>query len=76
MVMCTLKLPPTYIFNIYIRVIGVHTTHSLVHYTLCILYYIMCVEQIGKRGISFSGSQYGSCSTTYNTLPVTKVVYN
>lgn len=34
------------------------------------------VEQIGKRGISFSGSQYGSCSTIYNTLPVTKVVYN
>ena len=35
-----------------------------------------CCEQIGKRGISFSGSQYGSCSTIYNTLPVTKVVYN
>jgi len=38
--------------------------------------YINNAEQIGKRGISFSGSQYGSCSTTYNTLPVTKVVYN
>ena len=32
--------------------------------------------RIGKLRMSFSGSQYGSCSTTYNTLPVKKVVYN
>lgn len=32
--------------------------------------------RIVKQRISFSGSQYGSCSTTYNTSPVKKVVYN
>ena len=34
------------------------------------------IDRIVKLRMSFSGSQYGSCSTTYNTLPVTKVVYN
>lgn len=54
--------------------------HTTLLYTATVSRYskysIMYVEQIGKRGISFSGSQYGSCSTIYNTLPVTKVVYN
>lgn len=32
--------------------------------------------RIIKQRISFSGSQYGSCSTTNNTLPDNRVVYN
>lgn len=68
------------IYKIYIAVSTI--THIKIYiiynkyYLLFIYYNILYVEQIGKRGISFSGSQYGSCSTTYNTLPVTKVVYN
>ena len=69
------------IYKIYI---AVSITHIKIYIYIIIILpiiiyiyiYILYVEQIGKRGISFSGSQYGSCSTTYNTLPVTKVVYN
>ena len=38
--------------------------------------HLIVKSRIVKQRISFSGSQYGSCSTTYNTLPVKKVVYN
>lgn len=62
-------------------VVHIIVQHKTLHHTTVSKYSNLCihnvyVEQIGKRGISFSGSQYGSCSTIYNTLPVTKVVYN
>ena len=70
------------LFSKYKILCKIHTTQILVKtvQSKCVgvqkHIFILLNEQIDKRGISFSGSQYGSCSTTYNTLPVTKVVYN
>ena len=65
-----------YVYNIQDIVYYIHTYIYIYVYTLYIYIDIVYINRIIKQRISFNGSQYGSCSTNYNTLPVTRVVYN